>query len=163
MILLGLGANVPSRVGSPAMTLRAALLQLETSGIVPITTSHFFLTRAWPDPDDPPFVNAVVKVRTTLAPAALMESIHAVEAAFGRQRGSRNAPRTLDIDLLDYDGRVSAGLPQLPHPRMDARGFVLIPLAEVAPGWRHPVSARSVESLIAALAPDQRNIQRLEE
>ena len=162
MILLGLGANLPSRVGDPVNTLRAALHQLETVRILPLKSSHLFVSEAWPDPNDPPYANMVTQVDTDLDPQALLARVHEIEAKFGRQRGVRNAPRTLDIDLLDYEGRLSEGPPRLPHPRMGERGFVLIPLAEIAPGWRHPVSGRSVEALIAGLKPAQRNVRRLD-
>jgi len=88
-----------------------------------------------------------------LSPAALLNALHAVETEFGRNRGAPNAPRTLDLDLLDYDERVEEGPPQLPHPRMETRAFVLIPLRDVAPDWRHPVSGRPLSELIAALPP----------
>ncbi len=73
------------------------------------------------------------------------------ETSFGRKRSIKNAPRTLDLDLIDYDGRVEEGPPVLPHPAMESRAFVLVPLAEAAPGWRHPVSGETVEDLIATL------------
>jgi 2-amino-4-hydroxy-6-hydroxymethyldihydropteridine diphosphokinase len=84
-----------------------------------------------------------------------LATLHEVEAALGRRRGAPNAARTLDLDLIDYDGRVEAGPPILPHPRLETRGFVLLPLAEVAPGWRHPVSGRTVGDLIATLESDR--------
>ncbi len=161
MILLALGANLPSPVGSPAATLRFALSKLADSAIVPIATSNFYVTTAWPDPTDPEFVNAVAEVRTALDPAALLNQFHAIEEQFGRRRGASNAPRTLDLDLLDYDGRIDAGPPQLPHPRMEKRGFVLLPLAEVAPAWRHPVTHRTVGELIVELEPSQREVRLL--
>lgn len=90
-----------------------------------------------------------------------MARLHAVEQKFGRARGVRNAPRTLDLDLLDYNGRIEGGPPVLPHPRIETRGFVLVPLAEVAPSWKHPVSGRNVSTLIDALPEDERKIERL--
>ncbi len=75
---------------------------------------------------------------------------------FGRRRGSANAPRSLDLDLLDYNGLVVSGPPRLPHPRMEHRGFVLVPLAEVAPDWRHPVSGRTAKEMMADLKPEER-------
>src|SRR5882672_1246030 len=149
MILIALGANLPSRAGGPAETLRAALTSLGARGITVESQSGFYASPAWPDPSDPPFVNAVASVRTELAPADLLRILHEVEDAFGRERRPRNAPRTLDRDLIDYGGRVEPGPPELPHPRMASRAFVLLPLRDVAPKWRHPVSSRTVSELIA--------------
>ena len=151
VILIALGANLPSPAGAPAQTLEAALREVARRSITIESRSGFYRTPAWPNPADPPFVNAVATVRSDLSPAALLAVLHEVEAAFGRQRGTANAPRTLDLDLLDYDGRIESGPPQLPHPRIAERGFVLVPLQEVAPDWRHPVTGRSVGELIAAL------------
>jgi 2-amino-4-hydroxy-6-hydroxymethyldihydropteridine diphosphokinase len=156
MILIGLGANLPSRAGSPAQTLHAALAELARGDVRVVAVSSFYRTPAWPDPADPTFVNAVAMIETSLAPAALIALLHDIERAFGRERSTRNAPRTLDLDLLDYDGRIEEGLPVLPHPRIASRGFVLVPLCEVAPDWRHPVSGLTVQALIAALPPEDR-------
>src|SRR5258705_3596227 len=133
MILIALGANLPSRAGGPADTLRAAIASLGARGITVESQSGFYLSPAWPDPTDPAFVNAVVRVKTALTPAELLRLMHEIEDSFGRERGARNAPRVLDLDLIDYDGRVEQGLPELPHPRAASRGFVLIPLRDVAP------------------------------
>jgi 2-amino-4-hydroxy-6-hydroxymethyldihydropteridine diphosphokinase len=156
MILVALGSNLSSHAGGPAQTLRAALAYLGDKGIAIAAVSRFYRTPAWPDPRDPGFVNAVAHVVTELSPSQLIAVLHEAEAAFGRVRDARNAPRTLDLDILDYDGRVESGPPVLPHPRMETRGFVLVPLRDVAPHWRHPVSGASVEALLAALpAPDR--------
>ncbi len=140
MILIALGANLPSPAGPPQETLKTALRQLAGRCIPIVKQSGFYRSAAWPNPNDPSFVNAVVALETDLAPTALLAVLHDTEAAFGRGRSVPNAPRTLDLDILDYDGRVEDGPPQLPHPRMDARAFVLVPLREVAPNWRHPIS-----------------------
>jgi len=151
VILIALGANLPSHAGAPERTLRASLDMLSRNGVVPVSVSRIYATPAWPDPADPPFVNAVAAVETELAPDELMAELARTERAFGRVRSARNAPRTLDLDLIDYDGRIGRGALMLPHPRLESRGFVLIPLADVAPDWRHPVTGRSVKELIAAL------------
>lgn len=156
MILIALGANLPSRAGTPAQTLRASLGTLSEKRIEPVAASRIFVTPAWPDPNDPPFANAAIRVKTLLAPKVLMEELASIENQFGRVRATPNASRTLDLDLIDYDGRIEEGPPVLPHPRAAERAFVLIPLADVAPGWRHPVSGKTVEELIAALPESER-------
>ena len=153
MILIALGANLPSPVGMPAQTLLAALRALTAASITVESRSGFYRTAAWPNPADPPFVNAVAAIRTSLSPAELLARLHDVEHEFGRRRAERNAPRTLDLDLLDYDGLVQQGPPELPHPRIQVRAFVLVPLSDVAPHWRHPVSGQTVSELIAQLPP----------
>jgi 2-amino-4-hydroxy-6-hydroxymethyldihydropteridine diphosphokinase len=152
MILIALGANLPSPAGAPTETLRAALARLARDGVNLVRVSRFYRTQAWPDPADPEFVNAVAQVTAALPPAALLARLHDIEAAFGRERSTKNAPRTLDLDLLDYDGRVEVGPPVLPHPAIAERAFVLRPLAEIAPDWRHPVSGLTAGALLSRLA-----------
>jgi 2-amino-4-hydroxy-6-hydroxymethyldihydropteridine diphosphokinase len=161
MILIALGGNLPSRAGQPADTLKRALGELERQGVEIREVSAFYETPAWPDPADPAFVNAVAAVKTSLQPVELLMLLHGVETDLGRLRSASNAARTLDLDLLDYDGRVLVE-PQLtlPHPRMTTRSFVLIPLRDVAPGWRHPVTGQGLAELLAAL-PDRDAPKRL--
>ena len=156
MILIALGGNLPSRVGLPPQTLDAARVYLEARGVRFVTVSPYYVTPAWPDPRDPQFTNTVAKVETALAPHALMALLHETETAFGRVRSLPNAPRPLDLDLLDCDGRIEEGPPVLPHPRLAGRAFVLLPLADVAPQWKHPVTGASVRTLIDALPPGDR-------
>lgn len=158
MILIGLGANLPSHAGSPERTLREALRALEIRGAAAGSVSHFYRTPAWPDPSDPPFVNAAASLRTSLTPKDLLHLLHDIEKSFGRNREDqgavRNAPRTLDLDLLDYYGRIQVGPPHLPHPALEHRAFVLIPLRDVAPGWIHPVSGLSLDAQIERLGAE---------
>jgi len=156
MILIALGSSLPSHAGDPAQTLRAALVHLRDNKVTPVAVSRFYRTPAWPDPRDPSFINAVARVMTELSPEQLIAALHDTETAFGRVRDARNAPRTLDLDILDYDGRIQDGPPVLPHPRMASRAFVLVPLHDVAPDWRHPVSGASLTSLLDALPAAER-------
>ena len=153
MIVIALGSNLSSRAGLPAQTLDAALAYISARGVKVVATSPYYVTPAWPDPNDPVFTNAVAQVETDLSPHALMAVLHETETAFGRVRSAKNAPRTLDLDLLDYDGRIEQGPPILPHPRLAKRAFVLVPLADIAPRWTHPATGASVRTLIDALPP----------
>jgi 2-amino-4-hydroxy-6-hydroxymethyldihydropteridine diphosphokinase len=151
-VLIGLGANSPSPWGTPARTLRAALAALAKAGLEIIAVSPFYETEAWPDPQQLPFINAVALVRTQHQPLALMTLLHEVETAFGRTRSVPNAPRSLDLDLLDYAGMVCEGAVILPHPRLAQRRFVLEPLSDVAPDWRDPVSGRDIKRMLDDLS-----------
>ena len=154
-IYIGLGANLPGPAGPPRAAVEAAVARLGAAGVAVLRRSRWYSSPAWPDPADPEFVNAVAEVKTDLSAADLLRVLHEVEAALGRTRTKPNAPRTIDLDLLDYNGAVEAGGgPILPHPRLHLRAFVLKPLADIAPEWRHPVSRRSVAELIAALPAD---------
>jgi len=154
MILIALGSNLPFCGLSPADIITSALRALENFSTV-ARRSRLYESPAWPDPADPPFVNAVACLESGLGPEALLAALHGVEAGFGRRRPAPNAPRTLDLDLLDYRGLSrpvgGTGDVVLPHPRLASRDFVLRPLAEVAPGWRHPLSGDAVETLLTRL------------
>ncbi len=155
MILVALGANLPSEAGEPSRTLLAAMDALDAAGLRVAQRSRIFESPPWPPSDQPWYANAVVRLDTKLAPEALLERLHAVERAFGRVRTVPNAARALDLDLIDYDGAVRAGpAPILPHPRMRERAFVLKPLADVAPDWRHPADGAALADLVAALPAD---------
>lgn len=155
MILVALGANLPSPAGPPAATLEAALQAFGQSGAAILRRSRWYRSAPLPADDQPWYVNGVALLATRLGPVELLALFHEVEAQFGRRRTRRNAPRTLDLDLLDYDGLVRRAAPLLPHPRLHERAFVLRPLAEVAPDWRHPVSGAGLGELIAALPSGQ--------
>ena len=158
MIVVAIGANLPSQHwGTPLAACRAALPALEAAGVSVIRVSRWYRSAPLPASDRPWYINGVVRVGTDLAPEALLTLLHRIEEDFGRRRGAPNAPRTLDLDLLAHGDQVSApgGWPLLPHPRLHERAFVLLPLAEVAPRWHHPVFGVSVSALIKALPPGQ--------
>jgi len=160
VILIALGANLPSTAGPPAATLKSALDRLAEQGVKIRSVSSFYESPAWPDPADPKFVNAVAVVETALQPVELLALLHGIETAHGRLRSTVNAPRSLDLDLLDYDGRLISDGVTLPHPRLAQRAFVLVPLAEIAPVWRHPVTGQSVGELLDGL-PGQGDCKKL--
>ncbi|HTQ14706.1 MAG TPA: 2-amino-4-hydroxy-6-hydroxymethyldihydropteridine diphosphokinase [Rhizomicrobium sp.] len=162
MILLALGANMAFNNTRPEQTLHATIAAMKGPEVHILSISPFYETPAWPDPNDPPFVNAVCRVACSLNPKQLLSRLHGIEDRFGRMRLARNSPRTIDIDIIDFDGRVEAGPPTLPHPRLVSRGFVLIPLRDVAPDWRHPATGQSVDELVAALPPEARIARRLD-
>jgi len=155
VILIGLGANLPSRFGTAAATLTAALEALGGEGIRVAACSPWYESAPVPASDQPWFVNGVAALATALPPADLLRKLHAIEQDFERVRSVPNAARTIDLDLLDYEGQVSEGWPVLPHPRLHERAFVLRPLLDIAPGWRHPGFGDDAGALLARVGPEQ--------
>ncbi|OYY41127.1 MAG: 2-amino-4-hydroxy-6-hydroxymethyldihydropteridine diphosphokinase [Rhodospirillales bacterium 24-66-33] len=156
---MGAGANLPHpSYASPRETLQAALLELDRRQAHVLRYSHWYRTAPVPASDQPWYVNVVGEVATSLGADELLAVLHEIEDLFGRVRSVPNAARLIDLDLLDYRGEIARPGPSratLPHPRMTGRAFVLRPLADLAPDWRHPVSGASVRDLLKALPPDQ--------
>lgn len=178
--LVALGANLPGPVGPPLQTLTAALEAMPAQGITVTSQSAWFSTPAYPAAAGPDFVNAVVKCETVLDPEATLAALHRVEREMGRVRANRWEARVCDLDLLAWGDAIwpdkaavaermagdHATLPDgliLPHPALQTRGFVLVPLVDVAPEWRHPLSGMSGADMLAALPRAERaSIQMIE-
>jgi len=162
-IYIALGANLPSDHGAPEATLEAALAVIRAAGVTVEAQSPWYATAAVPRSDQPDYVNGAARVCTQLGPADLLALLHRIEQRFGRVRVHRDEARVVDLDLIDYGGMVvepaGEGL-RLPHPRAHLRGFVLLPLRDVAPDWRHPVSGRTIDALIGELS-DLNDVRRL--
>lgn len=159
MIIVGVGSNLPAPgYGSAQETGAAALVELGRRGVAIVAQSQWYDTAPVPLSDQPWYANAVAAVATDAGPHGLLAILQEIESAFGRTRSVPNAARTLDLDLIAYhDAVIDDGAHLVvPHPRMHERAFVLLPLAEIAPGWRHPVTGLSVAAMIAAMPPGQR-------
>lgn len=170
--VIALGGNLSFDQTPPEVTLRNAVRMLARRGLVIRDESRFFTTPCFPAGAGPDYINAAISINTNLSPVALLELLHQVEVEFGRAREQRWGMRTLDLDLICHGDSV---LPDraghdawrqldparqaelapdqliLPHPRLQDRGFVLVPMADVAPDWRHPVLGLSVQEMLAAL------------
>ena len=153
-IVVAIGANLPGPGGrTPLQTCEwavdrlAALPGLRLRGV-----SAWYETDPVPAADQPPFVNGVALLAGKAEPEALLQALHGIEAAAARVRSVPNAARTLDLDLIALDGLVVDGpCLRLPHPRAAERAFVLAPLCDVAPGWRHPVLGLRAADLLPSV------------
>lgn len=147
-IVIALGANLSGPAGAPEATLEAALAQMTAAGLKVVRRSRWWRSRAWPDPAEPDYLNGVALVETDADPDAVLAVLHAIETDFGRVRGPANAARTLDLDLVAHGREVREGTGAvIPHPRAADRLFVMGPLAEIAPDWRHPVTGLTARIL----------------
>ena len=173
--LIALGANLPFGELSPTSTLQKALASLESPSVAITKVSKFYRTPCFPPGAGPDYVNAAAELRSLLDPYELLAHLHAIETDFGRKRAQRWGMRTLDLDVIAMDDAVLPDkrtfeiwrnlspdrqrneTPQeliLPHPRLQDRAFVLVPLLDIAAEWRHPVANQTVTQMCNALSPD---------
>lgn len=176
MHIIALGANLPIERRSPTETLESSLALLERKGLPVLRRSRWYRTPAWPRGSGPDYVNGAAVLGGRKVPEDVLADLHAVEAVLGRRRAVRWGARVCDIDLIasgaevrpDLEtvrewiartGEAQLDLPPgliLPHPRMQSRAFVLLPLLEVAPDWTHPVLGRTVRQLARELPAGDR-------
>lgn len=156
LIWLGLGSNLAGPWGSPGATLQRAVAELERSGLAVRAQSRILLSKPLGARRQPIFHNMIIGLKPSIPAAALLRRLKHLEREAGRRLGRRWGPRQLDLDILSAPGtrvghRSSAttrGTLVLPHPEMTHRAFVLVPLSEIAPGWRHPVLGASACDLL---------------
>ena len=159
---IGIGANLPSPgCATPRATCEAAIKALVQAGLKIESQSSWYKSAPVPASSQPWYINGVISIEISIEAPALITILQNVESNFGRTRTTKNAARTLDLDLIAYADTVSGWEKEannkliLPHPRMNERGFVLLPLHEIAPNWFHPVLKTPLEELISLLDPRQ--------
>jgi 2-amino-4-hydroxy-6-hydroxymethyldihydropteridine diphosphokinase len=181
--IIAMGTNQPSVAGGSEATILAALEKISQGGYMPINVSNFYETPSFPKNSGPDYVNAAVAVTCETDPETLLEFLHDVEASFGRVRDKRWSARTLDLDLLamgdailpnraEFDRWFNLPMAQqtvlapehliLPHPRLHERAFVLVPMADIANDWMHPILGKTVGQMLADLPQHEiRSVKRL--
>ncbi len=168
MILLGIGSNMPSSFGDRFDNIDLAVSLLNEKGVQLIKKSSFYETFAYPNKNDPKFINIVTSVRTYLQPVDLMSILISIEEKLERKRRKKNDPRTCDIDIIDYNNKVlnfqyrNLQL-EIPHKKLISRNFVLLPLQEIDPAWKHPNTEETIATLIQNLpSEDRKSILKVE-
>ena len=162
MIILALGSNLTSNFGNRFENIDKAVEYLKDYNIKVIKKSSFYETESFPDKNNPKFINIVIEVSTQLDLEDLASKIMIVENKLGRKRGVKNQPRTCDIDIIDYNNKEIKFTKNqfefiVPHISLESRNFVLFPLKEILPNWKHPKSKESINTLIEKLPLDERN------
>ena len=166
MIYLGIGSNLHSSFGNKFDNINLSISLLKKNNIEILKKSSFYESLAFPNKNDPKFINIVVQVKTLLDPKDLMITLLKIEEVLERKRLKKNEPRTCDIDIIDYKRKIvnlefDNQLLQIPHSSMTQRNFVLFPLKEVCPNWSHPLSNISIDSLITNLKNKNNDITKL--
>jgi 2-amino-4-hydroxy-6-hydroxymethyldihydropteridine diphosphokinase len=162
MIFLGLGSNLPSKYGDSFANINLAISSLESYGIKIIKRSSFYKSPSYPDKENPEFINVVILVETNLSPVDLMSVLTFIEEKLERKRIKKNYPRTCDIDIIDYNSQI-LNLKYnnldftMPHKELTSRNFVLFPLQEISPMWKHPKTKETISNLIQKLNEEDRN------
>ncbi len=168
MVILAVGSNTSGSFGPITETLRKLPLLLEAHGIGIVKASRLYTTNPVGTGLQPHYFNAVLQISSPHAPAVLLRHLKSIERQAGRRLGRHWGPRPLDLDIIAFGGRVvswrtgrrrSPGALILPHPEAHLRAFVLVPLCDVAPHWRHPVLGRTARDLLKGLRISRQSIQ----
>ena len=158
---LAIGSNLGDKVNN----IEIAKFELEKYKIKILKHSSNYLSDSWPDSSMPNYINIIIKIKTCLAPLQLLKICNLIELKLGRVRLKKNSPRTCDIDIIDYDKKILNKKNSkliLPHPRMNKRNFVLLPLFELDKLWKHPKSKINIVDLINSLpVKDLRSIKQI--
>ena len=162
MLLLGLGSNLSSSFGDRFDNINIALSYLEAYQIKIIKKSSFYESLSYPNNNDPKFINIIIEILTDLPPEDLVSVLIFIEEKLGRKRIKKNEPRTCDIDIIDYDGKImdfsyKGSVFKVPHEKLIYRNFVLFPLQEISPNWKHPKTNELIGALIDNLSNEDKN------
>jgi len=158
---LAIGSNLGNKIDN----IEKAKFELLYNQIKIVKSSSNFESESWPNQSNPKFINIVVEIKTNLAPLKLLKICNLIEKKLGRKRSVKNAPRSCDIDIIDYEQKIlnlEGNKLILPHPRMSKRNFVLLPLFEINSSWKHPKFKINVVNLINSLPiKDLRSIKQI--
>ena len=167
MIFLSIGSNLSSSFGNRFRNIDLAINYLNGYGIKVIKQSSYYETESYPNKNDPKFINIVISINTELKPTDLMSVLIFIEEKLERKRIKKNSPRTCDIDIIDYNNQIinftynNLNL-KIPHRKLELRNFVLFPLKEIFPEWKHPKTEVNITTLINNLSDvDRKSIYKI--
>ena len=160
-IFLGIGSNL----GNRKLNIEKAKFRLIQNNILIVQTSSYYESLSWPNPDNPKFLNIVLKIKSNLNALELLKKCKEIERYLGRKKSAKNSPRECDIDIIDYDQKIFESYDKkliLPHPRICKRNFVLLPLLEINRSWKHPIYRKKIVDLVNSLPiKDLRSIKQI--
>ena len=161
MILLGLGSNLNSSFGDRFENINLAIAFLEKKNLKVLKKSSYYETPSYPDIKNPKFINVVIQIETYIDAMSVFSIIIDAEKAVERKRGNKNDPRTCDIDIIDFNNESKTFIYKehkfiVPHKDLSFRNFVLYPLKEIAPNWKHPVTKESIAMMIEKLPAEDK-------